>query len=78
MKKAQIKLLSIEDVRNFVNTAGKYDIDMDLKSGRYTVDAKSLMGIFSLDLLNAIELIIHCEDEAKTESILNEIKQFCI
>jgi len=78
MKKIQIKLSSIEDVRNFVNVLGKYDIDMDLHSGRYTVDAKSLMGIFSLDLLNAIEFVIHSDDAAKTDAVLKDVKQFIV
>lgn len=56
MKVFNIRLSTIEEVRNFVNIVSKYDFEIDLKSGRYVVDAKSIMGIFSLDLLNKIEV----------------------
>lgn len=56
MKKVFIKLDAVDDVKDFVNIAGKYDFDIDLSSGKYKVDAKSIMGIFSLDLTNKIEL----------------------
>ena len=65
MKTLVIKLDTINDVKNFVNIVSKYDFDMDLMSGRYAVDAKSIMGIFSLDLSKPIDLAIHVEsDEA--------------
>ena len=54
MKKISIKLSTIQDVRKFVETVTSYDMDIDLASGRYIVDAKSIMGIFSLDLLQPI------------------------
>lgn len=75
MKKAMIRLSTIEDVRNFVNIVARHDIDVDLSSGRYIVDAKSIMGIFSLDLLNPIELTAHCDDSDK---LFDEIKKFII
>ncbi len=62
MKTVGIKLSSIQDVRDFVETVCKYDIDIDLASGRYVVDAKSIMGIFSLDLLQTITLTAHSDD----------------
>jgi len=62
MKELQIKLSTIEDVRNFVNAVSTCEFDVDLASGRYVVDAKSIMGIFSLDLLNPIEMTIHSDD----------------
>ena len=52
MKTVQISLNSIDKVKSFVNTITKYDNDFDLVSGRYVIDAKSIMGIFSLDLSN--------------------------
>ncbi len=63
MKSVQIKLSSIQDVRNFVDIVSKYEMDIDLASGRYVVDAKSIMGIFSLDLLKPIMLTAHGEDQ---------------
>ncbi|MBQ8551824.1 MAG: HPr family phosphocarrier protein [Clostridia bacterium] len=75
MKSLDIKLSSIEDVRNFVNIVSKYDMDIDLMSGRYVVDAKSIMGIFSLDLLKPIKLTAHSDD---AEALLEEIKPYII
>ena len=50
MKTVQISLNSIDKVKSFVNEISKFDFDFDLVSGRYVIDAKSIMGIFSLDL----------------------------
>lgn len=57
-----IKLSTIEDIRKFVDTVTRRDYDIDLSSGRYVVDAKSIMGIFSLDLMNKILLTAHTDD----------------
>ena len=46
----KIRLVTIADLYNFVAISGKYDFDVELKSGRYTVDGKSIMGMFCLDL----------------------------
>ena len=62
MKTVQISLNSIDKVKSFVNDITKFDYDFDLVSGRYVIDAKSIMGIFSLDLSKPIELNIHAED----------------
>ena len=61
MKTVQISLNSIDKVKSFVNTITKYDNDFDLVSGRYVIDAKSIMGIFSLDLSKPIDLNIHAD-----------------
>ena len=57
-----IKLSTIEDIRKFVEIVTRQEYDIDLSSGRYIVDAKSIMGIFSLDLMNSIQLTAHTED----------------
>ena len=62
MKKVKIKLESIAAVKEFVSVVMLYEFDMDLVSGRYAVDAKSIMGIFSLDLSNPITLVVHTEE----------------
>ena len=62
MKTVQISLNSIEKVKSFVNDISKCDNDFDLVSGRYVIDAKSIMGIFSLDLSKSIDLNVHAED----------------
>ena len=62
MKTVQISLNSIDKVKSFVNDLTKFDCDFDLVSGRYVIDAKSIMGIFSLDLSKPIDLNIHATD----------------
>ncbi|MCI8821477.1 MAG: HPr family phosphocarrier protein [Lachnospiraceae bacterium] len=64
MKTVHISLNSIDKVKAFVNEITKFDNDFDLVSGRYVIDAKSIMGIFSLDLSKPIELNIHSEQNA--------------
>ena len=61
MKTVSISLDSIDKVKAFVNDISKYDFDFDLVSGRYVIDAKSIMGIFSLDLSKPINLNVHAE-----------------
>ena len=72
MKNCQIKLSSIQDVREFVDTVTRYEMEIDLCSGRYVVDAKSIMGIFSLDLMSAITLTAHTDNSDKLFSELNK------
>ena len=61
MKTLKISLNSIDKVKAFVNEISKFDCDFDLVSGRYVIDAKSMMGIFSLDLSKPINLNVHAE-----------------
>lgn len=75
MKKVMISLNSIDKVKSFVNTISKFDNDFDLVSGRYVIDAKSIMGIFSLDLSQPIELTIHA-DNAK--EVIEALKDYII
>ncbi len=75
MKTFDISLKSINDVKDFVNIVNKYDFDVDLSSGRYIVDAKSIMGIFSLDLSKPIKLETQVED---CGNFIEEIKRFVI
>ena len=68
MKNVKIRLSSIQDVRSFVDTVTKYNIDIDLSCGRYVVDAKSILGIFSIDLSRPIRMDIYsdsCDDLLK-------------
>ena len=70
-----VVLSSINDVKNFVNIVSKYDYEIDLASGRYVVDAKSIMGIFSLDLSKPITVEIHSENCA---DLAGELKPFAV
>ncbi len=76
MKTVQISLNSIDKVKSFVNDITKFDYDFDLVSGRYVIDAKSIMGIFSLDLSKPIDLNIHAEDSA--EEVMNILKPYMV
>lgn len=76
MKTIQISLNSIDKVKAFVNDITKFDTDFDLVSGRYVIDAKSIMGIFSLDLSKSIELNIHATD--KLDEILEALKPYVV
>ena len=75
MKNCVIKLQSIQDVREFVDTVTKFDMEIDLSSGRYVVDAKSIMGIFSLDLMSPIKMTIHSDD---CENVIMDLKKFIV
>lgn len=74
MKTVSICLNSIDKVKSFVNDVTKFDTDFDLVSGRYVIDAKSIMGIFSLDLSKPIELNVHAEQDV--DEILETLKPY--
>ena len=76
MKTVQISLNSIGKVKSFVNTISQFEYDFDLISGRYVIDAKSIMGIFSLDLSKPIDLNIHSENNI--EEILAKLDEFIV
>ncbi len=69
MKRINVSLNSIEKVKTFVNDINRFDCDFDLVSGRYVIDAKSIMGIFSLDLSKPIELIIHADGDELDQAL---------
>ena len=76
MKTIQISLNSIGKVKSFVNAITQFDFDFDLISGRYVIDAKSIMGIFSLDLSKPIDLAIHTEENL--DSIMEVLKPYLV
>ena len=73
MTEFMVYLSSINDVKNFVNIVTKYEYDIDLISGRYVVDAKSIMGIFSLDLSKPIKVEVQKDD---CEPLLKDLAPF--
>ena len=76
MKTVKISLNSIDKVKAFVNEVTKYDAEFDLVSGRYVIDAKSIMGIFSFDLSKPIDLNIHSENNI--DEILAKLDEFIV
>ena len=75
MKAVNTKLSLAENVKTFVNIVNKYPYDVDLRAGRHVVDAKSILGIFSLDLSKPIAMEVY--DDA-CDDLLEEIKPFII
>ena len=73
MKSVIIRLSLVENVNNFVNIVTRYPYEMDLRAGRHVVDAKSILGIFSLDLSRPITLEIYSDD---CGDLLDEIAPF--
>lgn len=76
MKTIKISLNSIDKVKSFVNDIARFDAEFDLVSGRYVIDAKSIMGIFSLDISQPIDLNIHTEGD--DSEILEALKPYMI
>ena len=76
MVTVKISLNSIDKVKSFVNDLTKFDSDFDLVSGRYVIDAKSIMGIFSLDLSKPIDLNIH--EEKNLDTVMNVMEPYII
>lgn len=74
MKTVMISLNSIDKVKSFVNDISKFNFDFDLVSGRYVIDAKSIMGIFSLDLSKPIDLNIHADENI--DEIMEMLKPY--
>ncbi len=75
MQTVQISLNSIDKVKSFVNEIAQFDYDFDLISGRYVIDAKSIMGIFSLDLSKPITLNVHTDN---TDEVLEKLAPYLI
>ncbi len=75
MKSVNIKLSLVENVNKFVNIVSRYPFDMDLRAGRHVVDAKSILGIFSLDLSRPITLEIYSD---QCDQLLKEIAAFIV
>ena len=77
MKTMDISLNSIDKVKTFVNLINRFDYDFDLVSGRYVIDAKSIMGIFSLDLSKPIALNIYAEGEI-ADDIVKQLTPYLV
>ncbi|MBP3360194.1 MAG: HPr family phosphocarrier protein [Clostridia bacterium] len=75
MKTFNLLLSSINDVKDFVNIVSRYDFDVDLTSGRYVVDAKSIMGIFSLDLSKPIKVEVHDDN---CDEFIEALRKFIV
>ncbi|MBQ3841572.1 MAG: HPr family phosphocarrier protein [Ruminiclostridium sp.] len=72
MKEFNVRIVTIEDVKKFVATVMGFNFDIDLISGRYAIDAKSIMGIFSVDLSKELKLVAHTDDTAELEEAISD------
>ena len=77
MREVKVSLETIEKVREFVNITTRVNRDLDLVSGRYMIDAKSILGIFTMDLSKPLVLQIHAE-KSEAEEILEELKGYVV
>lgn len=79
MKTFRVKLKAdVESVKDFVNENSKFKFDIDVKQGRYTVDAKSLLGIMVVNLLSWVELTIISDDTPMIEDYINHVRRFIV
>ena len=78
MKTIKISLNSIDKVKSFVNAITQFNFDFDLISGRYVIDAKSIMGIFSVDLSRELVLRISSDDVEECKEIREKLKAFIV
>lgn len=72
-----VNLNDFTKARKFINEVGKFISDIDVVSNRYVIDAKSIMGIFTLDLSKSIDVVIHSEDEYEIAKFNEIMKEFC-
>lgn len=72
MKEFKVKIETIDEVKKFVSTVMTFNYDIDLTSGRYAIDAKSIMGIFSIDLSKELKLVAHTDDTAELEAAIGQ------
>ncbi|MBQ3064680.1 MAG: HPr family phosphocarrier protein [Clostridia bacterium] len=74
-----IRLNNIDDIRRFVGITSASPVDIDLAAGRYLVDAKSIMGIFSLDLSKPVNVQIHVyHNEGEAQKLAEALEPFRI
>ena len=78
MTKVIIRLPSVKEVKDFVSAISSCDFDLDIAADRYIIDAKSIMGIFSLDLGKPLELRIISDDENEISDVLDKIGRFIV
>ena len=75
MVSVRVLLNSLEKVKSFVSIVGKFDADMEIVSGKYIVDAKSIMGLFSMNLLEPMTLVIKADNPACV-NVLDDIRPY--
>lgn len=75
MEEIKIKIDGIEKVKSFIKIINKYPFDAEIRAGRYIIDAKSIMGVFSIDITNAVRLYIDSDDKNSIDRLKTELKK---
>lgn len=78
MNRFIINLNEMSKVKKFITIVNNYDCDIDVIKGRYIVDAKSIMGLFTMDLVNNIEVQIHSDNMDIIKKFQNDIKEYIV
>ena len=73
MYSKELLLSSMKDVRNFINVTSMFEEDIDIIKGRYVVDGKSIMGIFTIDLSKPIEVRIYTDNKERADIFFNKL-----
>ena len=76
MNMIKVQFRGLDSVKNFLNILSKFECDFDIVDKRYVIDAKSIMGLFSLDLTHPLDLKIYSEDEAVVKSVIESLDDF--
>lgn len=72
----KVQFRGFESVKNFVNILAHFDNEFDIVDQRYVIDAKSIMGLFSLDLTHPLDLKIYSEDQSVIDKVVQELSDF--
>lgn len=78
MRTVKIQITTIDQIKGFINDVSRISEDMDIRSGRHIIDAKSIMGLFSLNLSHPIDLIIYSEDSNRISDICAALKEYIV
>lgn len=76
MNIVKIQFRGLNSVKTFVNILQHYDNEFDIIDQRYVIDAKSIMGLFSIDLTHPVDLKIYCEDDETMNKILGDLDDY--
>ena len=76
MQKFIVNLNSINKIKEFSKDVSTFESDIDVVSGRYVIDAKSIMGLFSLDLSKPMPIVIHSDDDSELERFAEKMKNY--
>ncbi len=75
----QVKLCNdMTAIKRFNRAMNELECDVDLQQGRYVIDGKSIMGMFSLSLLDPIAIMVHTDNEEEIEPIKDYISDYSV